>query len=108
MSEDKIKLWAEMDAAVSRGIIQASDIDYQDICSRIKLAAHEKSIQPDILYDLTGLWIDSYQLMIPQSNQILDFSDGHFRPLSKPRLKISFEGIFYTWKNLIIKIQLLI
>jgi len=61
-----------------RALFNASYIDYQDICSRIKLATHEKSIQPDIFNDLTDLWIDSYQPMITQSNQILDFSDGHY------------------------------
>lgn len=78
---DTTNLWREIDEAVASGIIQLSDIDYDMIYSRAKTECREEDIESWILNKLSNVWIDAYNEMIQTSNEILEFSDGHYQCL---------------------------
>lgn len=74
-------LWMEIDEAVSSGIIQLSDINYDIIFSRSKIKYKKEGIESWILNELSNTWIAAYNKTIQISNEILKFSDGHYQCL---------------------------
>ncbi len=78
---DTTNLWREIDEAVASGIIQLSNIDYDMLYSRAKTECRKEEIEAWVLNELSNVWIDAYNEMIQTSNEILEFSDGHYQCL---------------------------
>ncbi len=70
-----------IDEAVSSNVVQLSNIDYDTPYSCVKSESKERNFELLIANYFSKIWLDEYARITQTSNEILEFSDGHYQCL---------------------------
>ena len=93
--------WNEVDEAVVSGVVLPSDIDYEMIFVPVKAECRNENNKLLYVGKCSNAWLNAYKKMTQASNEILEFSDGHYQCIFDYNYErvVSFFGVSQPTTN---------